>query len=97
MRAATEEYLADEDAFGKWLDECCQRSTFAHETTADLFASWRTYCERTGEHAGTEKRFSENFKQRDFKPKRQPGTGRAGFDGVALIRRDYTDDPRYGG
>jgi phage/plasmid-associated DNA primase len=46
VRAATEEYLADEDAFGKWLEECCQRSTFAHETAAELFASWRKYCDR---------------------------------------------------
>jgi putative DNA primase/helicase len=97
VRAATEEYLADEDAFGKWLDECCRRSEFAHETTADLFASWRQYCDRTGEYAGTEKRFRENLKQRDFKPKRQAGTGRTGFEGILLVRRDYTDDTRYGG
>jgi putative DNA primase/helicase len=97
VRAATEEYLADEDAFGRWLEECCRRSEFAYETTADLFASWRQYCDRTGEYAGTEKRFRENLKQRDFKPKRQAGTGRTGFEGILLVRRDYTDHPRYGG
>jgi putative DNA primase/helicase len=97
VRAATDEYLADEDVFARWLDECCRRSAYAHETTADLFASWRKYCERTGEYAGTEKRFRENLKQRDFMPKRQAETGRGGFTGILLVRRDYTDDPRYGG
>ena len=97
VRAATDEYLADEDVFARWLGECCQQTAWGHETTADLFASWRKYCERTGEHAGTEKRFRENLKQRDFTPKRQGETGRGGFAGILLIRRDYADDPRYGG
>ena len=97
VQAATDEYLADEDVFARWLDECCQRSSFGHETTADLFASWRNYCDRTAEHAGTEKQFRENLKQRDFKPKRDGATGRGGFVGILLIRPDYTDDCRYGG
>ena len=57
VRAATDEYLADEDVFARWLGEFCQRTAWCHETTAELFASWRKYCEQTGEQAGTEKRF----------------------------------------
>ena len=68
----------------RWLDECCERRAYANETFADLFTSWRRYCERTGEHVCTEKRFSQELRRRGFKPKRQGGTGRAGFAGILL-------------
>ncbi len=33
---------------------------------------------------------------RGIEARRQGGTGRSGFQGVRLIRPDYTDDPRHG-
>ncbi len=95
VRAATDEYLAAEDAFALWLEECCQRTEMAHETTADLFGSWKGWAERTGEAMGSQKRFSQTMLARGFELKRQGGTGRAGFIGVRLIRADYTNDPRH--
>ena len=40
---------------------------------------------------------SKALKARGFVSKRQAGTGRGGFAGIRLQRKDYTDDPRYGG
>ncbi len=95
VRQATAEYLEEEDAFTLWLEECCQRSPMKHETTADLFRSWKAWADRTGEFAGTQKRFSQTMRIRGFEPKREGGTGRKGFDKIRLNRSDYSDDPRH--
>ena len=96
VRVATDDYLAAEDTFGAWLAECTKPSSFGREDTADLFAAWRKYCERTGEQPGTEKKFRGKMDGR-FTPKHHPVTRRAGFEGIELVRADYSDDPQYGG
>ena len=91
VRKATDDYLAAEDAIALWIEECCESQERTHETTADLYASWKAWAEKAGEFAGSQKAFSENMRTRGFEPKRQAGTGKAGFKDIALIRPDYTD------
>jgi putative DNA primase/helicase len=93
---ATAEYFDDEDSFGRWLDDCCARDQMAHETTDDLYTSWSKWAQRGGLNAGTKKRVVMMLKQRGYKHRRAHG-GARGFDGIRLVQRDYTDDPRYGG
>ncbi|MBK8176586.1 MAG: toprim domain-containing protein [Rhodospirillales bacterium] len=93
---ATAEYFDDEDSFGQWLGECCIRDARAHETTRDLYAAWSAWADRAGMLAGSEPKFRGALKARGFVAKREAGTGRSGFVGVGLRRRDYTDDRRYG-
>ncbi len=98
VRVATDAYLESEDAFGEWFGQCLERRSIGYETTADLFHSWKQWAEQAGETPGTAKRFSQQMLSRDgIGPKRQAGTGRAGFSGVRLVRTSYADDPRYGG
>ncbi len=94
---ATAEYFDDEDSFGQWLDECCVRDAMAREATRDLYAAWSTWIQRCGMSAGTEPKFRSMLKARGFDAKRLPGLNISGFVGIRLLRRDYTDDPRYGG
>ena len=94
---ATAEYFDDEDSFGRWLEECCARDAMAHETTRDLYAAWTAWAERSGMSPGSEPKFRGALKARGFSAKREPGTGRGGFEGIRLHRQDYTDDLRYGG
>jgi putative DNA primase/helicase len=94
---ATAEYFDDEDVFGRWLEECCVRDDMAHETTRDLYEAWTGWAQRSGLSAGTEPKFRSALKARGFVSKREAGTGRGGFAGIRLHRRDYTDDPRFGG
>ena len=91
VRAATDEYLAAEDSFAAWLEEAVDRSDGAHETTGELYQSWTTWATKAGEFVGSQKRFSQIMRDRGFEPKREGGTGRAGFTGVSLIRSDYSD------
>lgn len=93
---ATTDYLETEDSFAQWLDECCERMEWAFEPTAKLYASFRIWSEKTGEHPPTMKRFVTTMQERGIDPKRQGGTGQRGFEGVRLKRQDYSDDPRFG-
>ena len=96
VREATAEYFDDEDSFGRWLDECCAPDARAHETTRELYAAWSVWAQRSGLSAGSEPKFRSALKARGFAAKREPGTNLSGFAGVRLLRKDYTDDPRYG-
>ena len=95
VRDATDEYLAAEDSVAAWMDECTEpASDWAFETSAALYASWKTWAERAGEQPGSRKRFADTMRSRGYPPKRT-NAGR-GFDGIRLRRQDYTDNPRTG-
>jgi putative DNA primase/helicase len=84
VRAATAAYLEAEDAIAAWLDESGSRDLNAWEPTKTLFASWKDYAERTGEYAGTLKRFAQNLETRGLVPERKPHA--RGFHGFRLGR-----------
>ncbi|MBW4092192.1 MAG: hypothetical protein HIU82_13945 [Proteobacteria bacterium] len=84
VKAATDEYLAGEDALGQWLAECCILRPREYALSASLFASWDRWCHQAGERAGSLKAFSQALAARRFIPRRQGGTGRTGFDGIGL-------------
>ena len=97
VRDATEDYLSQEDSIATWLDECCIRQERSRENTMDLYASWMEWAEKNGEVPGSAKRLSQALQSRGFTPKREAETGKMGFDGIRLKRRNYTDSTRYGG
>ncbi|WP_428665043.1 phage/plasmid primase, P4 family [Reyranella sp.] len=84
VRDATSAYLESEDALAVWVDERCVRDTNAWTTSAELFSSWKTWADGTGEFVGSAKRFAQNLETRGFQPVRKMG-GR-GFQGLALDR-----------
>ncbi len=82
VRAATDEYLSDEDALGRWLFEECQEHAETAQATLDLFVSWSNWCRERGEDAGSSRRFAQLLINRGFKRWRDPKTRRHGFAGV---------------
>jgi putative DNA primase/helicase len=85
---ATDEYLADEDAIGRFLEERCDSTDMlVLEEVQDLFASWREWCTASGEYAGSMRRFSENLAARGFIRDRHPTTRRKAFRGIRLLVR----------
>ena len=94
VRDATDEYLAAEDSFAAWLEECTEpASDWAFETSADLFESWKKWADQAGEIIGSRKRFADTLQSRGYAPKR---TEKArGFEGIRLRQRYYTEDPRH--
>ena len=87
VTAATAAYLEAEDALSAWIDETCERDPAAWSSSSDLYRSWKAWADRTGEHGGSQKRFSQAMSDRGIEAKRQPGTGRTGFQGVGLAGR----------
>ena len=66
VSAATESYLAAEDALGRWLDERALKAANAKAGSTELFRSWRQWAEIAGEYVGSQKRFSQNLEARGY-------------------------------
>ncbi len=82
---ATDEYFSAQDLFGQWLQDECDvepGNPYKTESNPTLFQSWRTYSERAGESAGSQKTFAENMQRRGLMRCRGH-TGR-GFSGIRL-------------
>ena len=86
VRNATTEYLDAEDALARWIEECCAEDQSCTSTTASLFESWKSWCDRTGEYAGSMKRFSQNLEARGYDRWKDPRSRRKGFRGIQAIR-----------
>ena len=71
VTSATAAYLEAEDAMAAWLDETGTRDLEAWEATKELFASWKEWADKAGEHAGTMKRFVQNLETRGLMPERK--------------------------
>jgi putative DNA primase/helicase len=81
VRAATDEYLAEEDTVGRWIAECCIQEASATSTSAALFESWKSWAEASGEYVGSLKRLVQTLEDRGFERWRDP-KGRKGFRGL---------------
>ena len=93
VRQATENYFTDQDSFGQWLEEDCDvevGNTHKWETSATLWAKWKSYAERSGETAGNRKTFAEAMRLRGFEDHRGSGGARL-FRGLQFRLRP-TDD-----
>jgi putative DNA primase/helicase len=77
---ATDEYLASEDAFGRWLEECCTLDPQGWTGLPDLYGSWKTWAENNGEFIGSAKRLARLLEGQGFQKKRR-GQAR-GFTGL---------------
>jgi putative DNA primase/helicase len=82
VTSATEKYLEAQDAIAAWIDDCCERDVQAWQQTSALFASWSAWANKSGEHIGSLKRFSERLEARGIEPLRKRD-GR-GFQGIRL-------------
>ena len=72
-RAATEEYFAEQDAFGQWLEDECDcdpGNDYKTATSAELFASWQAYAARFGERPGSRKAFPDRLAKHRIEPGR---------------------------
>jgi putative DNA primase/helicase len=82
VRLVTEEYLADQDTFTEWFDECVERKPDAFARTRDLFSSWKTWCTERNLPSGTETAFSDTLKAHGCEPRRTKSS--RGFKNIEL-------------
>ena len=85
---ATESYLAEEDAIGRFLDDRCDLDeTGEVEEVQELFASWRDWCTTVGEYPGSTRQFSQKLEARGLERVRHPVNRRKSFRGIRLTVR----------
>ena len=90
VRAATEAYLADEDNFTRWVEECCRTGRLNWASGARLWASWKAWAERSGEPPGTRKAFAQTLENHGYARRKSP-TDVRGFAGIELKPDPHAD------
>jgi putative DNA primase/helicase len=68
VKEATESYFESQDQFGDWLNECCVVGKTYTQTSGDLFASWKLFCEDRNELPGSKKAFGGKLEDHGFQP-----------------------------
>jgi putative DNA primase/helicase len=83
IRAATDDYLGDQDTIGQWCDEWLDdHDPNVFTLTRGLFKSWKTWCEERNLSPGTETAFADSLKDRGYEHHRK--TSGRGFKGITL-------------
>lgn len=82
VRKATTDYLAAEDAIGRWLEDCCITNDAHWTTGAALLSDYQAWAERTGERAMSQKRLTQALEGRGFVQTRTRAA--RGFVGIGL-------------
>jgi putative DNA primase/helicase len=84
VAGATDSYFADQDLFGQWMDERCQRDPQAWEQPTPLFQSWGEYAREAGDNPGNVKDFKATLERRGIL--RGKTGGIKVYRGIALRR-----------
>jgi putative DNA primase/helicase len=92
VAAATAAYLDAQDTVAAWIEECCELRPDAWERSPELFSSWASWAERSGEFRGDLKSFKDRLEKRGMIHKREPGTGRTGYQGIRLKPPEIAHD-----
>jgi P4 family phage/plasmid primase-like protien len=90
--AATNEYLDEEDALARWIDECCDTGKHLWGIGAELWSIWKVWSAANNEWTGTRKEFAQALKERGFTPaKSQEIRGYNGLDLKPTGQRERAD------
>jgi phage/plasmid-associated DNA primase len=88
---ATDRYMEAQDALGAWLEECCDLASTFKERATILYGSWKAWCDRNGEEAGSQKTFGLMLEQRGFSRFRTKIT--RGYEGVRIKPEEVPPAP----
>ena len=73
VRHATEEYRSEMDILGDWIDACCILDPRATTPLAELYRSYREWCESEGNRAFSNRWFGRNLGHKGFQRKKIDG------------------------
>ena len=91
---ATEEYAADQDSLGRFIDECCyiDPAKITKTPVSDVRSYYDTWCSETGEKEMTARRFTQELRDR-FGVDSIKSNGARKFVGLSLIDGSDTEEP----
>ena len=85
VRDATDEYFRSQDTIGEWLGDCTEDADErAFARMADLFASWKTWCDERNIKPGSRMALSGMLEDRGYVKRREGGTGQRGFARIVV-------------
>ncbi len=87
VTSATDDYMAAEDAMGRWISEHTAKAANARVGSSEAFHDWRRWAEAAGEYVGSAKRFSQSLEARGYSIFK----GRAGNSFAGLRLRGVED------
>ena len=83
---ATQEYLSAQDSISLWIEEHCTEGANEQETIAELWTSWRTWCDQTNDYSGKKSGFIEALVTRGYRRTTIGKAGAKGLTGIRLLR-----------
>ena len=81
VTAASRDYMAEQNDLGLWLSECCTQKPGATATRAESYSSFSQWKEKQGEHAPSNKSFTQRL-ERIFNPTRTAAA--RGYEGFQV-------------
>ena len=93
VRKATDAYFQTEDTIATWMEECCDIGPNLAATSADIYQSYRRWCDKSGEYAVAQKQVSQALEDRGFERHRIGAKSLRGFRGLGVRPPDFDPDP----
>jgi len=85
VRDATDEYFLSQDTIGEWLEDCTEDTDDRGFTRiAELFTSWKAWCEDRNIKPGSTMALSGMLEDRGYTKRREGGTGKRGFARIVV-------------
>jgi putative DNA primase/helicase len=92
VKQATSDYFEDEDIFGRWIAEKCERSPGAKGKAIALYECWREFAIANGEEPGSSKAFAEMLSNRGFKKIKSDGMKYLGIAPPSATTMNFSGD-----
>jgi putative DNA primase/helicase len=89
--AATEQYRAEQDQVGEFIEDTCFMNSAASVPVTALRAEYEAWCQKNGCRPLGRHNFLEALKGRGIEPSRTTG-GRRVFRGIGLLHREAEED-----
>ncbi len=86
VKQATEAFRIEQDVLGAFISDVCRVSPEYRERASSLYAGFRSWCERTGEHDPGQRKFGLAMSERGFQRFTNAGTW---YRGIELAVEGY--------
>lgn len=94
VRAATSEYRGEQDLLGQFIVECCITTASAKSRASLIYSEYRDWCEQSGEHPVSQRRFGKALSEKGFAKYRNDGWVYCGIGVKAWRGSDGFTEPR---
>ncbi len=89
--AATADYFEDQDLFGQWIVDRCDRGPRLFEQPTPLYNDWAGYAKAAGDDPGSQRAMSSKLKRAGFQPRKGTGGIRT-YQGIAIKKEGAFHD-----